>query len=176
MILREKILVGLVAAAAVGAAMTYAPAVFSPDAAESKRKPIDFATLSTSVQVNLKKVAASDREKRLLAAATTEWLGNPLRDRPLEAEEPDKPDFELPEYIVPLPVYVGYIRIGDKEIAIIDGQDYRPGETLSGGEFQLVQIYPDHVELLRRGAVDPVKVPLEEPTSLGNRRSGGEPQ
>jgi hypothetical protein len=62
-----------------------------------------------------------------------------------------------------LPKYIGYIDTGLKVIAIIDGNDYRPGEPLLGGEFQLLSIYPDHIELLRRGASDPVDVPLEKP-------------
>ena len=58
---------------------------------------------------------------------------------------------------------------GDRTLidAIIDGLDYRPGEAILGGEFQLFQIYPDHIELLRSGATDPVDVSLEKAQITG---------
>lgn len=176
MILREKILLGLVGATAIGAVISYLPALLSPEAAASKRVPIDFTALITEVQVSLKEGESTDREERVLAAATTKWLRNPLRERPLVVEEQIKPLAPPPEYVAPLPKYVGFLGIGDQLIAIIDGEDYRPGDAIKGGEFKLSQIYPDHIELLRRGASDPVNVPLEKAQITGKPKNTGEPQ
>jgi hypothetical protein len=167
MILREKIILGLAVIASIGAGISYAPALLSPTAAVSKRVPIDFTALIEKVQVSLKQGESKDREERVLATATTKWLRNPLRERPLIVEERIEPKAPPAEYVVPLPKYVGFLSIGEQLIAIIDGQDYRPGEAIEGGEFKLSQIHPDHIELLRRGATDPVQVPLEEAQITG---------
>ncbi len=168
MILREKILLGLVGVAAVGAGVVYAPALFNPSVEASTRASIDFPTLISKVQLSLKEGESTDREKQILAAVSTKWLSNPLRSRPLVIEEQPEPvDAPPAEYLTPLPEYIGFLNIGEHVIAIINGQDYRPGETIEGGEFQLMKILPDHIKLLRRGASDPVNVPLEKPFVTG---------
>jgi hypothetical protein len=157
MTFREKVILGLVGVAAVGAGLHYAFESFAKPDNLTKRKRIDHTALMTTVQVSLQKGELTDREERVLAAATAQWIRNPLREQPLvPANTKSAPQS-------PLPKYIGYIDTGLKVIAIIDGNDYRPGEPLLGGEFQLLSIYPDHIELLRRGASDPVDVPLEKP-------------
>lgn len=158
MTLREKVFIGLTAAAAIGAGVHYAFGASSPKAASPGSGRTDFSALITNVQVSLQQGELTDREERVLAAATTQWLRNPLRERPLSTQKNESS---------PLPKYVGFINIGAQPIAIIDGVDYRVGEAIEGGEYQLSQIHPDHIELLRRGATDPVDVPLEKAQTTG---------
>ena len=165
MILREKILLGLVGVAAIGAGIMYVPALINPPAAKSKREPVDFPTLRTKVQLNLKEGESTDREERVLAAATTKWLRNPLGERPLTIDPTVEPTTAPPKYVIPLPKYVGFLSSGNKLIAIIDGHNYSIGDAIEGGEFTLSQIHAEYVQLLRRGANDPVNVPLEKPQS-----------
>ena len=161
---REKVILGFSAAAAIGAGLYYAFTAVSAPPASPKLVQTDFSALIAKVQVNLKQGELTDREERVLAAATTQWLRNPLRSRPLEWQG----DGSTPA--TPLPKYIGFINTGSQPIAIIDGHDYRPGEAIQGGEFQLAMIYPDYIELLRRGAIDPVDVPLEKPQTPGGSR------
>jgi len=153
MTLREKVILGLTATAAIGAGLYYAAGLASPKAASPEPVRADFTALIAKVQVSLREGELTDREERVLAAASTQWPRNPLRDRPLLTQESE---------LLPLPKYIGFINSGRQPIAIIDGQDYRPGELIQGGEFQLSQVHLDHVKLLRRGATDPVDVPLEK--------------
>ena len=161
MTLREKIILGLAATAVMCAGLYYASGLSSPTAASPKLVRTDFSALITNVQASVAQGELTEREERVLAGATSQWLRSPLREQPLVM-----PDIE-PEESLPgpsaLPQYVGYIDIGSQPIAIIDGYDYRAGEAIQGGEFKLSQIYSDHIELLRRGATDPVEVPLEKP-------------
>lgn len=157
---REKIFLGIVAAAAVGAGVYYVSGAAKPSTAKPGPTRPDLAPLIASVQVSLKKGELTDREERVLSAAATPWLRNPLRDYPLLTRRREA-DPEL------LPQYTGYIDIGSQPIAIIDGRDYRAGEMIEGGEFQLSQIHPDHIKLLRRGATEPVDVPLEQEQPAG---------
>ena len=158
MTLREKVILSLAATAAIGAGLFYASALFSPAAASPALVRTDYSALIATVQVSLKQGELTDREERVLAAATTPWLRNPLRARPLVTQNSESS---------PLPKYIGFINTGSQPIAIIDGLDYRPGEAILGGEFQLFQIYPDHIELLRSGATDPVDVSLEKAQITG---------
>lgn len=154
---REKFILGLTAIAAIGAAAYYAITLSGPTLASPQPVRIDFSALIATVQVDLKQGALTDREESILSAATTQWLRNPLRSRPLLSQEGGSTP------AIPFPKYIGFINTGPQPIAIIDGRDYRPGEAIEGGEFQLVNVYPDHINLLRRGATDPVEVPFEKP-------------
>ena len=161
MTLREKLILGFVATAAIGGGLYYESALSSPTVASTELARTDFSALIARVQVSLQQGELTDREERVLAAANTQWLRNPLRERPLLTQNSESTP--LTQYVAPLPKYIGYINIGPQPIAIIDGRDYRSGEAIKGEECQLSQIHPDHIALLRRGATDPVEVPLEKP-------------
>ena len=152
---RENIILGLTAIAAIGAGGYYAFNVSSPPPASTQPVQTDFSAIISTTQVNLKEGELTDREESILVSSTTQWLRNPLRSRPLLSQGDSS--------ATPLPKYMGFINTGPQPIAITNGRDYRPGEAIQGGEFQLAQVYPDHIELLRRGATDPVDVPLEKP-------------
>jgi len=164
MTLREKVILGFAATAAIGAGLYYASASSSPTVASAESVRTDFSALIAKVQVSLKQGELTNREEDVLAAATTQWLRNPLRSRPLLTQNRES------SLATPLPKYIGFINTGSEPIAIIDGYDYRPGEAIQGGEFKLAQIYPGYIELLRRGATDPVDVPLEKPQITGGSR------
>lgn len=159
MTLREKILLSLSATAAVGGGLYYAFGAFNPSGSAPQVNKKDYTALIAGVRVNLDQGKLTGREERVLAAATTRWLNNPLRERPLLTQITEKEP--------PLPTYSGFIDIGSHPIAIIDGRDYRAGETIKGGEFQLSEVFPDHVEVLRHGATDPINIPLEQVQPTG---------
>jgi hypothetical protein len=161
MTFREKSILGLTATAAIGAGLYFAFGLGSPAASPERVRP-DFSALIATVQASIRQGELTDREERVLAAATTQWLRNPLRERPLLKQDSASS---------PLPKYIGFVDVGSQPIAIIDGRDYRAGEAIQGGEFQLSQIHPDHIELLRRGATDPVDVPLEKAKTAGGSHS-----
>lgn len=154
---REKVILGLVGVAAIGAGIKYAFESFASPDNIPRRVRADHSNLMITVQAGLQKGELTGREVRVLEAAAAQWVRDPLHERPLSPKKADS----SPQS--PLPKYIGYINTGSKAIAIIDGNDYRPGEPLLGGVFQLLNIYPDHIELLRRGASDSVDVPLEKP-------------
>ena len=160
---REKVILGITAVAAIGAGIYSAPSWLGQSTTIAEPVKKDFTALITSVQVKLKQGELTDREENILSAASKPWQRNPLRSQPLFPQgESDSG--------IPMPKYMGFINTGPRPIAIIDGRDYRPGETVQGGEFQVAQIYPEYVELLRRGATDPVDVPIEKPETEGQSR------
>ncbi len=162
---REKIILGITAAAAIGGGLYYALTGAGMSSSTTGDERADYSALITQVQVSLKQGELTDREEHVLAAATTQWIRNPLRSRPLRSED------DGTTAAIPLPKYIGFINTGPRPIAIIDGRDYRPGEAVQGGEFQVTQIFPDRIELLRRGAKDSVKVLIEKPQVPGGTRT-----
>lgn len=159
MTLREKVMLSLAVTAAIGGGLYSASGAFRPPGTATEVTPKDFTALIVKVQLNLEEGELTDRQERVLAAATTPWSRNPLLERPLVPQ--------ITESAPPLPKYIGFIDITSQPIAIIDGNDYRAGEAIKGGEFLLSQIYPDHIELLRHGASESIKVPLEKALTTG---------
>lgn len=153
MTLREKIILGLASSGAVAAGIYYAVGFSGATTGPPLMVRPDLTHLTTKIQLSLEQDELTNREERVLAAATTQWLRNPLREQLLLMQDTESQ---------PLPQYVGFINTGSQPIAIIDGMDYRTGEFIQGGEFQVSQIHPDHIKLLRRGATAPVDVPIEK--------------
>ena len=44
--------------------------------------------------------------------------------------------------------YTGYLQIGNQQLAIINGREYRRRDKVAGTDFQVESIQPDHVVLL----------------------------
>lgn len=178
MILREKILLGLCGVAALGAGAYYVPSLLEADAkAASERKATDYKALFEGVQNSLKRGELTNREERILNTAASRWSSSPLRTSPLpppieEDEKPDESKGDEVVILIPVPQYIGYIKIGNHEVAIIDGVDYRAGDFLVEGEFKLVQILPDRIKVIRRGTASPIDVFLGKP----NTSDGPEPE
>lgn len=152
---REKILaafVGAVSVGGIGDAM-----LFRDAEAPVEVKTADFEPLITRFEAAVRQGEPEQREKNVVTAAATQWLRNPLRSTPVIAIG-DERSVESP-----LPKYTGYIHVGPQPMAIIEGRDYRRTETVAGGEFEVFAIHADRVELLRRGATEPVLISLTQP-------------
>ncbi len=152
---REKIILGLTAAAALGGGLHFALTSSASETRAAQTEQRDYSELIAEVQENLRQGELTQREEYALATATTQWLRDPLRPQPLRSPANNEIFAEIP-----LPAYTGFINTGPRPIAIINGRDYRAGESVQGGEFLVIEIHPQQVELLRRGASDPVRVPL----------------
>ena len=154
---REKIILGFCGAAVIGAGVFYAVDISEQPSADLGANHPDFSSLVLKAKASLSEGELTMREERVLALATSQWVRNPLRSRPLMPHGDESEPMDL------LPSYIGFINTGPQPIAIIDGRDYRVGEWITGGEFEVVQVKADHIRLLRRGAIDAVKVPIEKP-------------
>jgi len=60
-----------------------------------------------------------------------------------------------------LPQYTGYLMMGNRRFAVIDGQEYTIGEILEENGFKIVSIHPTHVTIQgKRGNL--IEIPLVE--------------
>jgi len=58
--------------------------------------------------------------------------------------------------------YSGYLEIGKKKIAVINGVDYQRGDELEVGDFRVVRIYPSKVLLVDARKGKTITVPFIE--------------
>ena len=70
----------------------------------------------------------------------------------------DRPDTVKPLDII----YTGYLEMGPKRLAIINGMEYESGESLAKGGHTVGLIYPDKVVIVTRDNNQKVAVPLVE--------------
>lgn len=162
MILREKILLGVVGVAATAAAIYHLSTTLGSEDELAPRKVIDYASLTGKVQASLSEGKFTWIEESISKAVWTELERDPLKPKPLVIDRKSDDGNQSAEGEDPLPKYLGFIEVGTTTIAIIDGEDYRPKEMLEGDEYFLAGIWPDHVMLIRQGSVDPIKIPIEK--------------
>jgi hypothetical protein len=57
--------------------------------------------------------------------------------------------------------YTGFVQVGDARIGILDGKEYRPGETLASGDFVVIDVKPGSATLRSVHGNRLVSVPVE---------------
>ena len=58
--------------------------------------------------------------------------------------------------------YTGYLNMGAKNLAILNGLEYEEGEELEKGGFIIRKIYPEQVIIVIKGQQEEITIPLEE--------------
>jgi len=58
--------------------------------------------------------------------------------------------------------YTGYLNMGTKNFAILNGLEYEEGEELEKGGFIIRKIYPERVIIVIKGQQEEITIPLEE--------------
>jgi len=114
------------------------------------------------VLAELPRFSLNKTEEFTIAAAAQPWAGNPFLKVTLEQNRaPEKLSATVPEPDVPL-VFSGFIELGDRRLAIINGREYEAGDALDITGYTLKAVYPSHVELRWLDSDDIRAVPLEE--------------
>jgi hypothetical protein len=167
---REKIIVGLMLLTVTYGVYT----VFF----EGKAKPRETATISATKQLEnlnafITKVAEASRaglsknDEYIIQLAEAEWKQDPL----ISAELKDRPESEIQKATrvtrVPTPdlniAYTGFMQMGDKKFAIINGLEYASGDRLEQGDYIVRSITPRQVVIVSTGRSKKKFIfPLEE--------------
>ena len=150
---REKVLLGLCSVGAVGAALFYGIDILEVERQPSSKSK-DYSSLIAEAQLGLKTGQLTGYEQATLKAAIANWPRNPMGRRVVEVEVKNQG--------IKCPPYTGFVQAGEVKIAIIGGDDYRVGQIIKGGEFRLIAISPDSIEVLLNGANETLKVPIEK--------------
>ena len=108
-------------------------------------------------------------EQYTLVSAQDEWPQDPFSDVPLDMlEAGDMADIE--ETVADMQIngpapgfyYSGFLIMGDKRIAIIDGQEYEKGDELKSGLYTIQGIDPEKVTIKDTQSSTVIIVPIRD--------------
>ncbi len=169
---REKIIVGLML-------LSVAYGIYALFF-EGKGKSASTAPTSVSSAVQLEnlnafiikvaeasKAGLSKEDKYIISRAETEWKQDPM----VSAELTDRPRDEIKkqQQVIqaarPRPnlTYTGFMQMGDRRFAIINGFEYAPGDQLMEGGYKVSSVTPNKVVIVSTdGSNEKFIFPLEE--------------
>lgn len=123
----------------------------------------DFAESVTKKLIDEK---VSDEYRYLITQAANEWNKDPfihsitpLRKQLLLPSMPQKPtgDSLTQNYI-----YTGYLKLGSKKLAVINGREYAEGESFNTKGLYIKYIYPNKVVIAKVNGPETIQLPLTE--------------
>ncbi len=110
----------------------------------------------------LTKESLSDIDSYIIEKAPKQWDKDPLLSSDSEfqfkAEDTEADVSALKVNIK----YTGYLNMGVKNLAILNGLEYEEGEELEKGGFIIRKIYPERVIIVIKGKQEEIAIPLEE--------------
>ena len=159
---REKIIVGLaVLALGYGAMELLLP--------RAKVAPVAQPQSLEGLNAFIAKVADATRSGTaeagaiVIQKAEAAWKQDPFLD--VQKTKPAEPAATRPKEPARPPnlVYNGFIDLGGKRLAIINGQEYETGDKLNPGGFTITSILPTRVVIaFAPGESAPIVLPLQE--------------
>lgn len=116
----------------------------------------------TDVADKLRKKDISVTDKYVIARAKDEWTQDPflptlMKLKPAESKEVEEEAAPKPSF-----KYSGYMEMGKRRLAIINGMEYATGDKLEPGGYRVKSISPAMVELIVTGTDNIVVIPVEE--------------
>lgn len=159
---REKIILFLMALSLV-----YGFYVFYIEAPGKKRPMVGNSKLESlnkfiSHVAELTKGSLSEIDSYIVEKAPKQWDKDPLLSSDSEfrfkAENTEADVLALKVNIK----YTGYLNMGAKNFAILNGLEYEEGEELEKGGFIIRKIYPERVIMVIKGKQEEITIPLEE--------------
>jgi hypothetical protein len=117
----------------------------------------------TDLARTLKESKLSENDTYLLSRAETEWPKDPLLQPGLivKSEVTVEKEEEVFDEKVNF-IYSGYLDVGNRRLAIIDGMEYEIGEALKDGKYYIKKITPVQVVIGATKGNREIIFPLEE--------------
>ena len=97
----------------------------------------------------------------VLQKAEAKWKRDPLIQ--IEPKTPEEEEDSQQPVLTSKMIYTGFLRMGDKRLAIINGMEYETGEILEPGGFTIRSISPSRVVIAPPGRKKKTLIlPMEE--------------
>ena len=159
---REKIIVGLAALAlGYGAMELLLPR--AKVAPVSQPQSLEGLNVFITKVADATRVGTAEASAMVIQKAEAAWKQDPFLEiqKAKAVKPPDKPTTETAR--LPNLVYNGFMELGSKRLAIINGQEYEAGDKLNPGGFTIKSILPTRVVLVSaQGEGAPIVLPLQE--------------
>ena len=117
--------------------------------------------LVKDITEHLNKVRLSEAEKHTISRAEAQWVEDPFYNKKRSTKKETPKDTSSARQKISF-TYSGYIEIGEKRLAIINGMEYQTGEELEVGEWIVRGIYPTKVVIGIKGEKVKRTILLEE--------------
>ena len=137
-----------------GSAYTAAP---SPN----ERKLEAFHSFITNVAA-MTKDGLSEIDAYIIEHISDQWTKDPLLNIDKDFDLASERKIEMTSAQQLGIVYTGYLEMGPKRMAIINGMEYEKGELLARGGHKVGLIYPDKVVIFTHANNQKIAVPLVE--------------
>lgn len=127
--------------------------------AETISKLDTFTQFITNIAA-MTKDGLSEIDAYIIENISAKWTKDPL----LNTRKDNKyfsASSGIPEVLKEI-TYNGYLQMGSRHLAIINGTEYETGEELEKGGFTVGNIYPNRVIIVLRGGKVKHSIPLEE--------------
>lgn len=163
---REMIILGVMAIVILGAAFVYLSSKNkSPGADNMVQKTAELNTFVTGLTGSLKMDSMKSPGTLILARAEKEWTQDPFLNRKDLMKWNEAKAIKAKEGAAVAKiefVYSGYFEVGRKKMAIINGMEYKEGESLDVKGYMLKSISPEKVVIENRGIGATINVPMLE--------------
>jgi hypothetical protein len=142
---REKIILAVMLVALLIAAYILFSGPSSPTTNVASEKELaNVKALSTQLTEEAKKHALTDIQKHVLERAAADWPRDPFLEKKLSrTAEPGRAGGARPSDYA----YSGYVDVGNRRLAIINGMEYLVGDQLETGGYVIKSIDPEKVVL-----------------------------
>jgi hypothetical protein len=152
---REKIIIAIMAAALLGALLSFVPWPFSGktnEVSSSQAKLTELRELATRVSAEVATEDLTKTEKLVLERADTQWSKDPFIGKSLTtAVESAQGQAQATDF-----TYTGFVDTGTRRLAVINGFEYEVGEMLHSAAY-IVRVIDPRVVVLedkeKRGRV-----------------------
>jgi hypothetical protein len=140
----------------------------SPVTASTANQSVDLSTFISEITVTLAKDTPSPLDAHMIKRAETPWLRDPFYERKSyrQLTAADEPPPAVAAATVSAEKrkfnYTGYLDMGSKKIAIVNGSEYATGDALDVNGYVLNGIYPDRIVIHHRETRRTLEIPLQE--------------
>ena len=166
---REKIIVSLmVASIFYGAYELLLAGGDQPEIVHKADGPAQLQQFVGDVATSLAKVKPSASLGAVIKAAETPWAQDPFLQQVINmtAQRARTADQDARDAMNHH--YTGFLQMGDRRLAIVDGIEFEIGEEIDARGHLLKRILPTYIEIGRPGTEENFTLPLEEADSAGS--------
>ncbi len=129
-----------------------------------KNESSGLETFLSGITATITKGSVTAADNYTIKRAETKWKHDPFYDQKSYSDwiKSEKHETESDLQSEPVFNYSGYISMGNKKIAIINGIEYEPGDNLEMEGYVLEKIYPDKAIIVNKKTQSGFEVSLQD--------------
>lgn len=127
--------------------------------AKMEARPVEIESFVSSISRDVVKDKIAGVDAYIIKKAETEWEKNPFWAK---AEYREFAGSESGSGLAAKIIYSGYVEAGRKRMAVINGYDYEPGDSLEIEGYVLKSVTPSRVLIVNPHTGSELFIPIQE--------------